>query len=204
MKTISARFLGYRYIVRPLIGSPTQPEVFVTRLDGFDCVTYIETVLALAGARNYEDFLNRLREIRYVKGIVDWQNRLHYLSVWSQYHVKRGLLIELTKGEDTLIRTKPVDYVKGVQPITVSYHFFPNQKVKYISRWLKDGDLILWASARKGLDVFHAGMVFRDGERVSIRHATRHSRAVIDQDLEEFAMINKWSGFMINRPSERF
>ena len=202
MKIISARFLGFPYIVDQLIGSETETEIFVTRMDGFDCVTYIETALALAGAKDYEGFLNHLRETIYQNGIVEWRSRLHYLSLWSQYHIRRGFLIDLTKGEDAIPRTKTLDYVKGLKPVTVSYHFFPNQKAKLVGKWIEDGDLIFWASARKGLDVFHVGMLFRDGDRVFLRHATKHSRAVIEQDLAEFAKINHWSGFFINRPVE--
>ena len=50
MKLISARLLGLPYLKHSLIGSPTEPEQFVARLDGFDCVTYVETVLALSAA----------------------------------------------------------------------------------------------------------------------------------------------------------
>ena len=46
--TASAHFLGRPYIAGSLVGSPDSAEVFTARLDGFDCVTYIETVLAFA------------------------------------------------------------------------------------------------------------------------------------------------------------
>src|SRR5579862_3338356 len=47
---ISAALRGTRYLGYSLIGSPKKPEVFVMRDDGFDCVTYCETVLAAARA----------------------------------------------------------------------------------------------------------------------------------------------------------
>ena len=52
---ISERLLGRKYISHPLIGSAMDPEVLVTRMDGFDCVTFVETVLAIAHARSQAD-----------------------------------------------------------------------------------------------------------------------------------------------------
>ena len=42
---------GTRYLGYTLIGGPRRPEQFVARDDGFDCVTFCETVLAAAIAR---------------------------------------------------------------------------------------------------------------------------------------------------------
>ena len=38
---------------------------------------------------------------------------------------------------------------------------------------LQSGDLIFFVSTRKNLDVFHAGIIVRDGKRVLMRHASR-------------------------------
>ena len=52
LQWISGQFLGLPYVTDPLVGSADTPELFTDTLDGFDCVTYMETVLALAGARS--------------------------------------------------------------------------------------------------------------------------------------------------------
>src|SRR5262245_18456266 len=110
IKIISSQLIGYPYILHPLTGSKTQHEIFVTRMDGFDCVTYLETVLALAESKKIDDFPERLREIRYEQGVVDWQKRLHYTTEWSDYHIRRGILLDLTVGEGTIERIKRLDY----------------------------------------------------------------------------------------------
>ncbi len=51
---ISAALRGSRYRGYTLIGGPHRPEKFVVRDDVFDCVTYLETVLAAADARKPE------------------------------------------------------------------------------------------------------------------------------------------------------
>src|SRR5215469_13420182 len=78
IEALSRCFVGHPYTSNPLIGSPDTPEVLVASLDGFDCVTFIETILALARASNVDDFAARLRRIRYKKGWVQWNRRNHY------------------------------------------------------------------------------------------------------------------------------
>ena len=85
---ISGALRGTRYQGYTLIGGPRRPEQFVVRDDGFDCVTYCETVLAAALARDIAEFETALREIRYRNGIVNWFERNHYWFEWSQHNVE--------------------------------------------------------------------------------------------------------------------
>ena len=48
MEALSRYFLGHPYQINPLIGSAGTPEVFTVSLDAFDCVTFVETILALS------------------------------------------------------------------------------------------------------------------------------------------------------------
>src|ERR1700719_1543683 len=61
---ISGALRGTRYRDYTLIGGPRQSEQFVLRDDAFDCVTFCETVLAAAIARDTAEFEKVLREIR--------------------------------------------------------------------------------------------------------------------------------------------
>src|ERR1044072_9039927 len=67
---ISRALLGHRYQADTLIGGPRKAEVFVTRDDRFDCVTFCETVLAAARAHDVPSFESELRAIRYRHGEV--------------------------------------------------------------------------------------------------------------------------------------
>jgi hypothetical protein len=125
MNVISARLLGRPYITHPLIGSPTQPEQFVTRMDGFDCVTYLETVLALAAARDVESALERLRALRYAKGKISYATRLHYTTHWNRANIQLGFLQDLTQGDGTLERTKTLNLLRSLAPQTETFRYFP-------------------------------------------------------------------------------
>jgi hypothetical protein len=84
----------------------------------------------------------------------------------------------------------------------ISFRYFPKRKLAQVSRRLKDGDLIFFVSTRKGLDVFHTGIVFRDADRVILRHAARSRGGVVEQELAEFVRSNRMPGFIIVRPTE--
>jgi len=88
---ISAALRGTRYLGYTLIGGPRRPEVFVVRDDGFDCVTYCETVLAAAIARNIPEFESVLREIRYQNGVVSWAQRNHYFFEWGEHNTANNI-----------------------------------------------------------------------------------------------------------------
>src|SRR5712692_8513496 len=60
---LSRQFLGCPYQSDPLIGSAEIAEVFTASLERFDCVTYLETIVALAGASDVDDFADLLRRI---------------------------------------------------------------------------------------------------------------------------------------------
>jgi len=202
MKSISAGLLGAPYLVNPLIGSIAEPEVFVATLDGFDCVTFMETVLALARASDAKGFLDLLRNIRYTHGQVVWKKRHHYTTDWARHNIWHGWLRDLTRGEGTLVKTKAMTTVAGLRPRIVSFRYFPKRKLSRISRRLADGDLIFFVSTRKGLDVFHTGIVFREGDHVILRHAARSRGGVVEQELAEFVKANRMPGFIIVRPTE--
>lgn len=202
LKFITAHFVGQPYIVNPLIGSDTEPEIFTATYDGFDCVTYLETCLALAWAKNADEVTDLLREIRYCNGNVAWEDRLHYTTDWSKYHIKRSALTDITRGADTLSRTKEINWLKCFQPRTITFRYFPKSKLGKVSKRLRDGDLIYFASTRKGLDTFHVGLLFWVGGKLMLRHSAKSKGGVVEQELAEFVKVNTMPGFIVTRPKE--
>src|SRR5215467_7378588 len=85
---ISGALRGTRYLGYTLVGGPQRPEQFVARDDGFDCVTFCETVLAAAVSNNPGEFDASLRTIRYHNGVVSWRERNHYFFEWCQHNIE--------------------------------------------------------------------------------------------------------------------
>src|SRR5712671_2310645 len=89
---LSRQFLGQPYEPNPLIGSADTAEVFTASFEGFDCVTYIETVVALARASNVGDFTEWLRKIRYERGRIQWKRRNHYMTQWIRNNLRTHII----------------------------------------------------------------------------------------------------------------
>ena len=89
---LSRQFLGRPYKTNPLTGSADTAEVFTASLDGFDCVTYIETVVALARASDVDGFIEWLRKIRYERGRIQWERRNHYSTLWIRNNLREGII----------------------------------------------------------------------------------------------------------------
>src|SRR5215510_13978168 len=105
LELASSFFLGRPYSTNPLGGGPGSKETLTCSLQGFDCVTYIETVLALAASNTVTQFANELRQIRYSGGSVDWFQRNHYMVDWARNNKRRRALVDLTRGPKTVAKT---------------------------------------------------------------------------------------------------
>src|SRR5258708_15441454 len=114
---LSRHFLGLPYQPNPLIGSADTAEVFTASFDGFDCVTYIETVVALARASNADDFTEWLRKIRYERGRIQWDRRNHYMTGWIRNNVREGIVKPVSMpAVPTLSRERVLHVVPGLSP----------------------------------------------------------------------------------------
>ncbi len=92
-----------------LLGCPYRPQATgegpcgyfdqapLYRLDRFDCVTYINTVLALALSHDVISFRENLVRIAYQKAQLDYAHRHHFMSIdWNFYNQSFGLVEDIT------------------------------------------------------------------------------------------------------------
>jgi len=99
MQALGPHFRGRPYLEGTLDTGAT--ETLVVRLDGFDCVTFVETTLAMArgvraGDTTYAGFARRLAEQRYRDGTMQgYCSRLHYFTEWLADNEDRGLVARL-------------------------------------------------------------------------------------------------------------
>jgi len=197
---ISETLLGRKYVEGWLGGGPELPEQLRVSLNAFDCVTFLEVVLALALAHTFDEFTSSIRRIRYENGDVDWFRRNHYMTDWASNNEECGFISNLTTGPETFEKICKLSLIAGLPAKTATLRYFPTERWERIAGSFQTGDLILFVSTRETLDVFHTGFVIvRDG-RWLVRHATRTAGAVIDQDLGEFVSKNEMAGFVQLRP----
>ena len=203
IEVLSRRFLGLPYHTKALIGSADTPEVFTVSLDAFDCVTYIETVLALALASKPDEFVNWLRKVRYEKGRITWERRNHYMTGWIRSNILAGALRRIPMPDVAAVtKRRTLDDVPGLPPVRVRFTCVPRRAVSKLVRHVRTGDLIFFASTRKHLDVFHCGIVVRNDNQVLLRHASRSRGGVVEQELGDFLKVNRMAGMIVVRPKE--
>jgi hypothetical protein len=91
--------MGKPYVAGTLDGSPDAESLYIS-LDGFDCVTYVETVVALSRtlARQGDTtlFAGELAALRYRHGQPTYCERLHYFTDWIRNNTARGILDDVT------------------------------------------------------------------------------------------------------------
>ncbi len=100
IQVVSSKLLGATYREGLLDQGETE-KLFVS-LTEFDCVLFVETVLALS--RNllsptptYENFVQNIQEVRYANGKLDgYCSRLHYFSEWIRDNQKRNIVRDIT------------------------------------------------------------------------------------------------------------
>jgi len=199
---ISRAFVGTRYRGYTLIGGPHRPERFVVRDDGFDCVTYCETVLAAARSARLSDFEAELRRIRYRNGVVTWRTRNHYFADWGTNNVSNGVCAGVAVPGDVAVK-KTLTYMRALGPRRVSFDAIPRAQLLANRERLATGDIIGFLSRRPRLDYFHTGFVIvrSDGELL-LRHATRSRGRVLDERLAHFLAVNRVRRVTLLRPLE--
>jgi hypothetical protein len=201
IEVISRHFLGRPYQTNPLIGSADSAEEFTASIDRFDCVTYIETVVALARASNVDGFIEWLRKIRYERGRIQWDRRNHYMTLWIRNNVREGIISRVSMiAVATVSIERVLNVVPGLAPRRIRIRCVTKRAAPQCAQRLRNGDLIWFASTHKHLDVFHAGIIVRNGERILMRHASRSQSGVVEQELNEFLKANRMAGVVVVRP----
>lgn len=198
IEVLSRHFVGCPYTANSLIGSAETPEVFAVSFEGFDCVTFVETVLALARASDANEFVDLLRRIRYEDGRIEWLRRNHYMTGW----IRNNSLRPVSSRVRAVAKERTLTVVPGLPAKRARFFCVPKTYVRHLAPHLRTGDLIFFASTRKHLDVFHCGILVRDGERLLMRHASRSRGSVVEQDLGEFLKANRMAGVIVVRPAE--
>ncbi|MBI4370362.1 MAG: DUF1460 domain-containing protein [Elusimicrobia bacterium] len=99
LETISEKLLGMPFKLGPLGEGPKgefdrDPLI---RFDSADCTTYVETVMALALAKNFNEAQKILQNIRYKGGVISYQTRNHFASIdWIANNSKAGFIDDIT------------------------------------------------------------------------------------------------------------
>lgn len=222
-------FAGSPYLIGPLTTSG--PEQLVCRLDGFDCVTFDESALALArsiqaGEYEYDAFVRRIRQQRYRDpDSLSYCNRLHYFTDWIRTNERRGLVHDVTKAIGGRPFEKELDFITSnrssypqlaneetfecMQEVEEnlagrSLHYLPEDRLRYAYDELRAGDLLAMVTDREGLDVVHTGIAYREpgSDEIGLLHASTSGGVKVSPDLQEYVRnVPHQIGIVVARPT---
>jgi Protein of unknown function (DUF1460) len=117
LQTVSTKFLGATYR-EGLLDQGTTEKLFVS-LTEFDCVLFVETVLAFtrnlrSPSPSYENFRDNIQEVRYVDGNLDgYCSRLHYFSEWIRNNQERNIVRDLTSDLGGVPLNKTLNFMSS-------------------------------------------------------------------------------------------
>jgi hypothetical protein len=142
-----------------------------------------------------------MRKIRYDGGRVQWDRRNHYMTLWIRNNVREGIIRRVSMmAVPTVSIERLMNVVPGLAPKRIRVRCVAKRAVPQCVGRLQSGDVISFVSTHKHLDVFHAGIIVRNGKRILMRHASRSQGGVVEQELSEFLKANRMAGVIVVRP----
>ena len=213
VQAIADNFLGQPYAEGLLDKSGT--EKLVVTLDKFDCVLFVETVMAIARGvavkdYDYQNFVNRIEEQRYLNGKMNgYCSRLHYFSEWINDNQKRQTVENITTQLGGVPMNKQLNFMSqhrssypqmvkdeatyqcivGIEAdlAKTTVNYIPTNGIKSIYSQLKPGDIVAVATDVKGLDVTHTGFVYRNADgNMGLIHASPAGQVTVAYDLHRY------------------
>lgn len=188
-------------------GSPTATEPLYLSLTRFDCVSLVESCLAVARVADdaapptWEGFGREIERMRYRAGERGgYASRLHYFSEWMSDGEGRGLVRDLGAELGGIEDGRPLRFMtehRASYPGLADDSVFqaigsmersldgkprrviPTDRIHAVSDRLETGDVLAFATSIPGLDVSHAAFAYRDASGVlRVLHAPLSGGAV--------------------------
>ena len=192
--SISSHFLGTPYMANSLIGGTAEAERLVTRLDGFDCFTFLDTVEALRRSTDAADFPMQMMQVRYRDGMVSYENRRHFFSDWvsDQGSPVKDVTAIVGQGRERHVlkqlNAKQAGdlWLDGVDVVPRIITYIPASELNAkLLDALESGDYVGLYSPLAGLDVSHTGLIVEADGAIMLRHASSRGgvERIIDEEL---------------------
>jgi hypothetical protein len=97
---VSAQFIGRPYFEGGPLGegpSGKYDQDPLYRTDGFDCTTFVETVMSIARSTSLENFAIQQNQIRYKDGVIDFTQRNHFVEIdWNPNNIAAGIFTDIS------------------------------------------------------------------------------------------------------------
>ncbi len=198
-------------------------EQLVVNLRQMDCTTYVENVFALYlcvknKKRQFDDFCNYLRLLRYDDGKISYIHRLHYFSQWIDSNTDKGFVSEL-KIRDPQIAVKQtlhLDYMSKhpelypalkndprlIEDIMNAETMLSGRTCQYIPKEIiknhtllyniiQDGDILAIVTNKSGLDTSHIGIAVWHKDGLHLLNASMIYKKVVEEPMTLYNYMKK-------------
>ncbi|MCL1822357.1 MAG: DUF1460 domain-containing protein [Prolixibacteraceae bacterium] len=224
-------FLDAPYVAHTL--ETGSEEKMVVNLREMDCTTLVENSLALARTvqhknPDFDKFVKELEFIRYRQGLREgYASRLHYFSDWIYDNDEKKTVKDISRDIAHILYPNRVNFMShhpesykvlmenpelieviASREDSITHRmswYIPKDKVPDYENYYKDGDIIGLTTHIDGLDVSHTGIIFKEGLKVKMIHASSREKKVVvtDETLQDYLSTNKSnSGIMLARPNK--
>ena len=227
MVSVGKTFLQTPYVAKTLeIG---ETETLVVNLQGLDCTTFVENVLAFTlllqkEKTDFDSFAKVLETIRYKNGKLDgYASRLHYFSEWIANNEQKGLITDMTAEIGGNEISKEINFMSthrdlypflvddmNFEKIKASENFLNNEAICYLPQdqieanehLIRSGDIIALTTSIEGLDITHTGIASREKDgRIHLLHASSSGEVEVSELplVDYLKKVNKNTGIMVAR-----
>jgi len=226
---IGKTFLGTPYVAQTLEVGDT--ESLVIDLQGLDCTTFVENVLAFnliqhESTASYESFVKTLEKIRYRDGLLDgYSSRLHYFSDWIRENEKKGLVKDITSEIGGKEVKKVINFMSEHRSLYPSLQANENyegikqfektldqqslcilgqENIQENEHLIQSGDIIALTTSIKGLDITHTGIASRESDgRIHLLHASSTGQVEVSAlPLTDYLKkVKNNTGIIVARPT---
>ena len=228
LAAIGKTFIGTPYVAKTLeVG---EEESLVITLEGLDCTTYVENVMAFGLIKekpepNFDSFVKTLEKIRYRNGTLDgYGSRLHYFTEWISDNEEKDLVQNITASLGGVEIDKKLNFMsshrdlypylkeeRSFQQIQETEKKLQQHPLCILSQemlalnedQIQTGDIIALATSIEGLDVTHTGFAIRaDDGRIHLLHASSSGAVEISALplVDYLKKIKNNTGVIVARP----
>ena len=207
-------------------------EALVANLRTFDCVTFVENAVVLAGLIRagrtaFVDYLAALERVRYRRGRCDgYPSRLHYFTDWLHDNQRKRILRDVTREIGGVpfptavhrLTDRRLDHpalahpaafrrmrtIEGICSRRARYHI-PKDDLDEAGKGIENGDILAITTDEAGLDVRHAGIAVRLRGRLHLLHASSAAGRVVlsEEPLDRYLLAHPArKGIIVGRAIE--
>lgn len=206
------KFIGVPYVGGTLDRTKEEQLVVNTRQLDCTTYIEMLTALTMCAKRKeitFEAYCNHLRHVRYIGGEQAYVKRQHYFTVWIDDNVREGIVEDLQPNPPfTAVQTVNVDWMsshqgnykmlsahpewaKGIRELEQSingkqYRYIPKASIANTQLFrsvIKDGDIIVILTKKKGLDTTHVGLASWHADGLHLLNASSIRKRVVDEPM---------------------